>query len=137
MFIIIISLRRSERIAIDPPTAISPKELTMNTVLGGRIVAGWASNAASMRMFRVHQIEYPEIEAEGKSPAEACMRLIGLLVQAIDYASDAWRRQPLGLALADARAFDRSYSECVDRAYAFASSLVLTRLGPPTHCREK
>jgi hypothetical protein len=82
----------------------------MNTVLGGKIVARWADNAYGMPMFRVHQNEYPEIEAEGRTPAEACVRLIALLVQAIDFASDAWRRQPLGLALIDARTFDRSFS---------------------------
>ena len=36
--------------------------------------------------------------------------LVDLLVQAIDFDCEAWRRQPLGLALADARAFDRSFS---------------------------
>jgi hypothetical protein len=77
----------------------------MNAVLRGRIVAGWVRNVYGMSMFRVHQNEYPEIEAEGRTPAEACIRLIELLVQAIDSASDAWRRQPLGLALVDARAF--------------------------------
>jgi len=82
----------------------------MNADLGGRIVASWARDVFSMSTFRVHQCEYPEIEAEGKTPAEACVRLIELLAQAIDFASDAWKRRPLGLALADARAFNRSYS---------------------------
>jgi len=63
-----------------------------------------------MSTFRVHQSVYPEIEGEGKTPAEACIRLIELLAQASDFASDAWKRRPLGLALADARAFNRSYS---------------------------
>ncbi len=82
----------------------------MNAVLGGRIVASWACNVFSMLTFRVHQSEYPEIEAEGKTPAEACVRLIELLAQAIDFASDAWKRLPLGRAVADARAFNRSFS---------------------------
>jgi hypothetical protein len=42
-----------------------------------------------------------------------CVRLIELLAQAIDFASDAWKRRPLGLALADARAFNRSDSASV------------------------
>ena len=57
------------------------------------------------RCSRVHQNDYPEIEGEGRTPGEACVRLIELLVQAIDFVSEAWRRQPLGLALVDARAF--------------------------------
>ena len=82
----------------------------MNTALGGKIVVRWACNAYGMPMFGVHQNEYPEIEAEGRTPAEACVRLIELLVQAIDFASEAWQRQPLRLALVDTRAFDRSFS---------------------------
>jgi hypothetical protein len=82
----------------------------MDAALGEKIVTGRALSAFSIPIFRVHQAEYPEIEAEGQTPAEACRRLVDLLVQAIDFASEAWRRQPLGLALADARAFDRSFS---------------------------
>ncbi len=80
----------------------------MNPVLRGKIVANWACNAYGMPMFHVHQNEYPEIEAEGRTPAEACSRLIELLIQAIDFASEVWRRQPLGLALVDARSFSPS-----------------------------
>jgi hypothetical protein len=100
----------SVRIAIDPPTAVSQEELTMNAALGGKIAGGWAYNAVSMSRFHVHQIDYPEIEAEGKTPAEACARLVGLLVQSAEFAIEAWRIQPLRLALGDARAFDRSFS---------------------------
>ena len=82
----------------------------MNANLGGRIVASWACNDFSMLTFRVHQCEYPEIEGEGKTPAEACVRLIEHLAQAIGFAGDGWKRRPLGLALGDARAFSRCYS---------------------------
>ena len=85
----------------------------MNTGLGGKIVAGWACNVYGMSMFRMHQNEYPEIEAEGRTLAEACSRFIEVLVQAIDFASEAWRRRPLGLALVDARTFDGSFSASV------------------------
>ena len=78
--------------------------------LGMRIVAGWACDTFGMPTFRVHQTDYPEIEAKGGTPAEACGRLVALLVEALDFASEAWRRQPLGLALADARGFDRSFT---------------------------
>jgi hypothetical protein len=80
----------------------------MNAVLGGKIVTGWACNVHGMPMFHVHQTDYPEIEAEGQTPAEACDRLVQLLVQAIDFASEAWRCQPLRLALIDARGINRS-----------------------------
>jgi hypothetical protein len=86
------------------------KESIMNADLGGRIVTSWARDVFSMSTFRVHQSEYPEIEGEGKTPAEACARLIELLAQAISFASDIWKRGPLGLALADARAFSRRYN---------------------------
>jgi hypothetical protein len=77
----------------------------MNAVLGGRIVAGWARNTFDMPTFRIHPTDYPEIEAEGRTPDEACVRLVLLLVQAIDSTSETWKCQPLGLALADARTF--------------------------------
>jgi hypothetical protein len=77
----------------------------MNAVLGGRSVAGRARDASGMPTFRVHQADYPEIEAEGRTPVAACGRLVELLIQALDFASEAWRCQPLGLALVDARAF--------------------------------
>ena len=82
----------------------------MNAILGGKIVTGWACNVPGMPSFRAHHIDYPEIEAEGQTPAEACGRLIELLVQAGDFASEAWRYQPIGLAVIDARAFNRSFT---------------------------
>jgi hypothetical protein len=93
------------------PTAIRAKESTMNTALGEKIVAGWAYDAFSMPTFRVHQTDYPEIEAEGRTPAEACSRLIAPLVEAIDFASETWRRQPLGLALVDARGIGHAFTD--------------------------
>ncbi len=82
----------------------------MNTILRGKIATGRACNAHGMPMFRAHQTDYPEIEAEGRTPAEASDRLVELLVQAGDFASEAWRCEPLGLALTDARAFNRSFT---------------------------
>jgi hypothetical protein len=84
----------------------------MSAVLGRKIVAAWASDACGMPIFRVHQTEYPEIQAEGQTPADACDRLVELLVQARDFACEAWRRRPLGLALVDARSFtDSAWNE--------------------------
>jgi len=80
----------------------------VNTASGGKILAGWAFSPFSIPTFRAHQSDYQEIEAEGATSADACIRLIELLEEAIDFASEAWRRRPPGLALVDARAFDRS-----------------------------
>jgi hypothetical protein len=82
----------------------------MNAILGGKIATGWACNAHGMPTFRAHQTDYPEIEAEGQTPAEACDRLIQLLIQSAAFASEAWRYQPLALALGDARAFNGSFT---------------------------
>ena len=82
----------------------------MNALLGGKIVTGWACNVRDMPSFRAYPTAYPEIEAEGQTPAEACGRLVELLVRAGDFASEAWRCEPLGLALIDARAFNRSFT---------------------------
>lgn len=80
----------------------------MTAVLRGRIVAGWARNAFGMPTYHVHQADYPEIEAEGRTGSESCRRLIQLLVQAHDFASEGWRREPLRLALVDAQDFATS-----------------------------
>jgi hypothetical protein len=72
-------------------------------------VTRWGCDAFSMPTSRVDQIVYPEFEAAGKTPAEARVRLIVILAQAIDFASDTWKRRLLALALADARDFNRSY----------------------------
>ena len=80
----------------------------MNAVLGGKVVTRWACNALGMPTFLVHEADYPEIEGEGRTPAEACDRLIQLLVQAVDFAGEPWRCQPLELALMDARGFHRA-----------------------------
>jgi hypothetical protein len=89
-----------------------------------------------MPIFQVHQTDYPEIEAEGQTHAEACGRLIELLVQAGDFASEAWRCQPLGLALIDARAFNRTFTGGT-RARPILPPLDVTRPGPPapSECR--
>jgi hypothetical protein len=85
------------------------EELTMYTVLGGGIVADWDRNAFGMPTFRIHATDYPEIEAECWTPAEACERLVQHLIQAIDFTSEVWKCRPLGLALVDARAFARAW----------------------------
>ncbi len=58
-----------------------------------------------MPAFRIHPVDYPEAEAEGRTPDEACDLLIGLLDRSIDDSDEAWKNWPLGQALAEARAF--------------------------------
>jgi hypothetical protein len=100
----------------------------MNAVLGEKVVTRWGSNALGMPTFHMHQADYPEIEAEGQTPPAACLRLIELLSQAGDFAGEAWRCQPLGLALIEARSFHRRY---VDRAETIPSPLDVDRSRPP------
>jgi hypothetical protein len=66
----------------------------MNAVPGERIVAGWTRNAFRMPAFRVHATDYPEVEAEGRTPDDACDRLFVFLAVAIDRADETWKCQP-------------------------------------------
>jgi hypothetical protein len=68
----------------------------MCAALGGGIVAGWACDTPGMPTFRVHHIDHPEIEAEGRKPAESCGRLTALLVEAIDFAGKPGGASPSG-----------------------------------------
>ncbi len=77
----------------------------MTAVPGDRILWGWTRDALGMPAFRVHPADYPEVEAEGRTPDEACDRLIGLLDRSIESSDEAWKNRPLGQALAEARAF--------------------------------
>jgi hypothetical protein len=63
----------------------------MDAASGGKIVTRRACGAYGMPSFRVHQTNDPEIEAEGRTPAEASDRLVPLLVQSTDFAGEAWR----------------------------------------------
>ena len=51
----------------------------MNAVPRERIVAGRTRNAFGMPAFRVRATDYPEVKAEGRTPDEACDRLIVFL----------------------------------------------------------
>jgi hypothetical protein len=77
----------------------------MMAVPGERIVAARTRDALGMPALRVHATDYPDIEAQGGTPDEACDRLIGLLDQATDYMSEPWKCRARALALADAFAF--------------------------------
>lgn len=53
----------------------------------------------------VHHRDFPEVHAEGRSPADAATRLAELLSQSLDSAPSERRRETLECALADVRAF--------------------------------
>jgi hypothetical protein len=82
----------------------------MDADLAEKVVTRWGFNACGMPAFRVHQAGYPEIEAEGQTPAAAGFRLIELLAQAGDFAGEAWRFRPLEAALIEARRFQHRYT---------------------------
>jgi hypothetical protein len=66
----------------------------MNAVPRERNVAGRTRNAFGMPAFRVHATDYPEVKAEGRTPDEACDRLIVFLAEAIDHTDETWKCQP-------------------------------------------
>ena len=84
-----------------------------------------------MPTFCMHQTDYPEIEAEGRTPAEARDRLVQLLVRAIDFTSEVWRCQALGLALIDARGFNRPFTAGAGTERDSPASRRSARPGPP------
>jgi hypothetical protein len=112
-----------------PKTGILRQEgLTMDAAPVGTIICVWVRNTLGMPTFRIHATDYPEIKGEGRTHAEACDCLIQRLVQAIGFASEAWKCQPLERALARARA---SAPGVRTEPEPFASPLDLTRPGPP------
>lgn len=62
--------------------------------------AGATAGAAS-----VHHRDFPEIRAEGRTARDAAAHLANVLGLTMDTALTDWRRQTLGQALADVRAF--------------------------------
>jgi hypothetical protein len=78
----------------------------MNVAFSERVSAVWACNACSLSTFYLDHTEYPEIEPKGRKLAEACDRLLDLLVRAIESACQVPKRPPLRLALVEPRAVD-------------------------------
>jgi hypothetical protein len=65
------------------------------------IVATGATASATS----VHHRDFPEIRAEGETPAVAATHLANQLIRALDSALTQWRRDTLGQAIADIQAF--------------------------------
>jgi hypothetical protein len=54
---------------------------------------------------RVYHRDFPEIRAEGETPAVAASHLANQLARALDSALTDWRRETLDQAIADVHAF--------------------------------
>ncbi len=67
------------------------------------IVTAGASGQADQT--QVHHRDFPEIRAEGESPAAAATSLVNHLTRALDSALTAWRRDTIQGAIADVQAF--------------------------------
>ena len=64
------------------------------------------TTGATAHTAQVHHRDFPEVRAEGQSPAVAATHLANQLVRALDSAPP-WRRQGIEQALADVRALAR------------------------------
>jgi hypothetical protein len=69
------------------------------------VVASGVCDCHTIRSTHAHHRDYPEIQAEGESPAHAAARLINQLAAVLDTASDRWRREAVERAIADVKTF--------------------------------
>jgi hypothetical protein len=67
-----------------------------------RVIVGPGATASSAT---VHHHDFPEIRAEGETPAQAAAHLANQMTRALDSALTNWRREALVLAIADIQAF--------------------------------
>jgi hypothetical protein len=63
------------------------------------------ATGATAHSTSVHHRDFPEIRAEGETPALAATNLANQLTRALDSALTQWRRETLGQAIADVQAF--------------------------------
>jgi hypothetical protein len=54
---------------------------------------------------QVHHRDFPDIRAEGSTPADAAAQLVNQLTRALDSALTKWRRESVEQAIADVQAF--------------------------------
>jgi hypothetical protein len=59
----------------------------------------------------IHHRDFPEIRAEGETPAGAAANLANQLTRALDSALTQWRRDTIAQALADIEAFTTRKAE--------------------------
>jgi hypothetical protein len=72
------------------------------TIDQSRVIVAIGATAGSAS---VHHRDFPEIRAEGETPAAAANYLANQLTRALDSALTKWRRDTLGQAIADIQAF--------------------------------
>ena len=99
-------------------------------------MTGWACNAHGMPTFRVHQTDYPEIEAEGQTPAEACGRLVQLWSGPSTSPARPGAASPSGWPSSMPAASIALHRRCVDRAETLPAPLDVGRPAPPAHRRD-
>ena len=69
------------------------------------VVASGVCDCHTIHSTHAHHRDFPEIQAEGESPAYAAARLINQFAGVLDTASDRWRREAVEQAIADVKAF--------------------------------
>jgi hypothetical protein len=69
------------------------------------VATGATAHATSL-----HHRDFPEIRAEGETPAVAATNLANQLTRALDSALTQWRRETLEQAIDDIRAFVSQHS---------------------------
>lgn len=63
------------------------------------------SPGATAGLAAAHHRDFPEIRAEGESPADAASQLLHHLTRALDSALTDWRRTSIEQAIADVKAY--------------------------------
>jgi hypothetical protein len=69
------------------------------------VVADGACDCDTIHSTHAHHRDFPEIHAEGESPAHAVAQLINQLAIALDTAPDRWHRKAVEQAIADVKSF--------------------------------
>ncbi|QDV33298.1 hypothetical protein [Tautonia plasticadhaerens] len=65
------------------------------------------SSGATAGLSAAHHRDFPEIRAEGESPADAASQLVHHLTRALDTALTDWRRSAIEQAIADVKAYSQ------------------------------
>jgi virulence-associated protein VapD len=73
------------------------------------IVAEGAGDRHGVRLVRVHHQDFPDIHAEGETPAIAAAYLAGQLTRILDAPPDSVSRESVERALDDIRLFIQSH----------------------------
>ena len=72
------------------------------TIDQSRVIVSTGATASSAS---VYHRDFPEVRADGETPAVAATYLANQLTRALDSALTNWRRETLGQAIADIQAF--------------------------------